>query len=213
MPYFSMKISELTSKIKTGRKSAPRAPLTRSLPLAAALALFIWPAGAWADQAKNGGADFSPSQKAAQEQLSALTPSTFYNELTYNPDPLKAQINLKKPENMDRIKPAVESKEDLVIKRALSLDCQEKLAEKEDAEKPAAASAGDQASPSLMDVPLAPGATLNMGYRYLDYNKLNDTGLQFATDNLPNADYYGKPAEGTDQTAHEISLGVKVELK
>lgn len=64
-----------------------------------------------------------------------------------------------------------------------------------------------------MDVPLAPGATLNMGYRYLDYKKMDDTGVPFSTNNVPRADYYGKSAEGHDSTAHEISFGVKVDLK
>ena len=162
------------------------------------------------DKLVNG---LSSSQQSAQDDLIALTPGKFYNELTYNPYPLKAQVQLKKPENIDRVKVSKESRENLIIKRALSLDTPvSKKAEAEEGRE-TAVSAGDQSGPSFMDVPLAPGAKLNMSYRYLDYNKVNDAGLPFATTDVPKAYYYGKPAEGHEQTAHEISFGVQVDLK
>lgn len=177
----------------------------------AALTVLIWPATKLqADTADTS--ELSSAQQAAQDELSSLTPESFYNELSYNPAPLKSQVNLKKPENMDRVKINKDSKEELVIKRALSQDKKSKSKKKAENPKETAASAGDQA-PSLMDVPLAPGATLNMGYRYLDYNKMGDSGIPFSTSNVPKADYYGKTPEGHDSTAHEISFGVKVELK
>lgn len=176
------------------------------------LAAFMWPGTIAASDGNGNAADLSSSQQAAQEELSALVPDTFYKELTYNPNPLKTQVQLKKPENMDRIKKAKDSREDTVIKRALSLDVPQKRADKKEAGKETAASAGDQSGPGLMDVPLAPGTTFNMGYRYLDYNKVDDSGLSFATPDLPKADYYGKAAEGQEQSAHEISFGVKVDL-
>lgn len=178
----------------------------KALPTIAALALLFCPSGLEANS------DLSPAQQAAQAELSATIPDKFYTELSYNPNPLKSQIKLKKPENMDRLKVVRDSKEELVIKRALFLDSKTKAASEDEAPKETAASAGDQV-PDLMDVPLAPGATLNMNYRYVDYNKMDDTGLPFATPEVPKADYYGKPANGNDQTAHEISFGVKVELQ
>lgn len=66
--------------------------------------------------------ELSSAQQASQDELSSLTPENFYNELSYNPTPLKSHVTLKKPENMDRVKVNNDSKEELVIKRALSQD-------------------------------------------------------------------------------------------
>lgn len=178
------------------------------------LAALMRPEAGLAIEGKKNNSALSPSQEAAQEEFNTLVPDSFYKELAYNPNPLKAQVQLKKPKNIDRIKKPEESLEEKVIKRALSLDAPQKQAEQnEEADKATAASAGEQSIQNLMDAPLAPGATLNMGYRYVDYNKVGDSGIPFSTPNVPKADYYGNAAEGHERSAHEISFGVKVDLK
>lgn len=154
--------------------------------------------------------DKSPKvAESASADNQTLVPNTFYPGLKFEANPLKAKVDLKKPAVLDPSPIKKDSPEELIIKRALSRD---KAAPKTQA-TPAAKKKDDKKS-GLVDVDLGPGAEFTMGYRYLDYGKLDDAGIPFNNDEaLPKADYYGKPANGQEQLAHELSIGVKVDLQ